>query len=319
MNYTFAVIICTYNRCESLKDTLDSLVSQECDWNYVPEVIIVDNNSTDDTEELVKSYALFFKEKLKYIKETKQGKSHALNSAIKASQSDVLACTDDDVILDPKWLSVIIQFFDENEVDVMSGRTLPLYPDNTPAWVKRNQYNLRGPIVSYDHGEDVIDYRSGKIGAFIGAHTIFKKSVFDKAGLFHTTLGTGQGTLSEDIEMFERAHQVGSKIFYNGKALIWHKTDPKRMTLRYIAKWNYQHGKSVAILEPIGTKQNLRHIHGVPTYLFRSTILKFFKLFLTIFQQDEFMKNWCSFYFNLGMLAGYIKFRPSKTLKERLK
>jgi glycosyltransferase involved in cell wall biosynthesis len=306
MKYSFGVIICTYNRCESLKDALESLSRQECDWSLVAEIIIVDNNSTDGTKKLIHSYADSFKTKLKYFKEEKQGKSHALNLGITSSQSDVLVFTDDDVILDSQWLGEIIRFFNENEVDVLGGRVLPLYPSQTPQWVKENQQYLRGPIVYYDYGEDIIDFNSGKICSFIGANVVFKRKVFDATGLFNVNIGPGQGTLSEDIEMFVRALKKGKKMIYDGKALVMHPVDPHRMTLRYIAKWNFQQGKTNAIFEAIENENKLPCFGRVPRYLLRSIILKFFKFFLVILRPRSFLSQWCAFYFNLGMITGYI-------------
>jgi glycosyltransferase involved in cell wall biosynthesis len=295
---------------------LESLKSQECDWSSLAEIIIVDNNSTDGTEQLIHSYTASYKTKFRYFKETKQGKSYALNLAITVSQSDVLVFTDDDVILDSQWLNEIIQFFNETEVDVLGGRVLPLYPPQTPQWVKENRYALRGPIVSYDYGEDIIDYSSGRISEFIGANMAYKKNVFETTGLFNTDLGVGRGLLGEDIDMIQRAAQAGKKMFYNGKALLWHPIDPKRMTLRYLAQWNFQQGTSTAMLETIKTNQKIFFICGVPRYMFRSIILELIKLFLTIFQPGLFLKSWCSFYFNLGRIAGYAKQNRLNSLKE---
>jgi len=309
MKHSFTVIICTYNRCKSLGKTLESLIKQDCDWGSVAEIIIVDNNSKDATAKLIDSYVSSFKTKLKYLLEARQGKSYALNLAIKASQGEVLVFTDDDVILDPHWLAEIIQFFNENEVDVLGGRVLPTYPPETPQWVKENQFNLRGPIVSYDFGEDIIDYSSGKITDFIGANVTYKKKVFDKAGLYNTDLGVGRGTLSEDTEMFSRAVKTDQRIFYNGKALVWHPIDPKRTTYSYVAKWNYQHGKSIAYLDPVRDKQDIPAIAGIPRHLYKSIFIKFFELSAILFEPKSFFKKWCSFHYNLGLFIGYAKER----------
>ena len=307
MTHSFTLIICTYNRCQNLKVTFESLIKQECDWDSVAEIIVVDNNSKDGTAKLIDSYASSFKTKLIHLKELQQGKSYALNLAIKESQGDVLAFTDDDVILDAHWLDEIIRFFNTNEVDVLGGRVLPEYPSQTPQWVKDNQYNLRGPIVSYDLGEDIIAYHSGKITDFIGANVIYRKNVFDKVGLYNTDLGVGRGTLSEDTEMFARAVKAGERIFYNGKALVWHPVVLKRLTLSYIAKWNYQHGKSTAFLDPVINKQEVPTIAGIPRHLYKCIFIKFFELTAILFDPRSFFKKWCSFYYNLGMFIGYAK------------
>jgi len=309
MKYLFGIVICTYNRCESLKKTLESLTHQACDWNSVAEIIIVDNNSTDGTQQLVHSYKTTFKTELIFLKEEKKGKSHALNLAINSSQSDVLVFTDDDVILDPHWLDEMIRFFNENNVDVLGGRVLALYPPKTPLWVRLNKKDLGGPHISYDRGEGIIDHSLRKLSEFPGVNVAYKREVFKTAGLYDTDLGPGKGTLFEDIEMFQRAQQTDKKIFYNGKALVWHPVEPKRMTLTYITQWSYRHGKSAAIIESMKTKETFPSIFGVPRYLLRRVITKLMKLFLAVFQPKLFLKCWNAFYFDLGMIAGYAKYK----------
>lgn len=309
MKYSFGIIICTYNRCQSLKNTIESLLKQECDWSRVAEIIIIDNNSADATQKLVNSYADSFQTKFISLRETRQGKSYALNLGITTSHSDVLIFTDDDVVLDPHWLGEIIRFFEANEVDVLGGRVLPVYSPHFPPWVKHNQYYLRGPIVSYDYGEDTINFNTGKITAFIGANVAYKRSVFDDTGLYNIELGVGRGTLCEDIEMFVRAVKKGKKIIYHGKALVNHPVDPQRITLRYIAKWNFLQGKSTAMLEAVEDGQKLSCIAGVPRYLFRSVVIKLAKLLASAVRPKTFLKQWCALFFNLGMVAGYRKHR----------
>jgi glycosyltransferase involved in cell wall biosynthesis len=299
----FSIIIATYNRCESLKDTLDSLLKQDCDWSQLSEIIIVDNNSTDKTHQIIESFNNLFKTKLRYLKETRQGKSNALNSGIHAADGNILIFTDDDVLLDASWLNEILQVFNRNEIDIMGGRVLPLYPAQTPSWIKRNQYYLRGPIVSYDHGEDIIDFKLGKVASFIGANVVYKKSILEELGGFNPCLGPGQGTFGDDIEMFERAAVCGQKnIIYNGKALVYHKVDPQRMTLRYIASWNFQNGRYKAMKEKDNEKYPNR-VGKIPTYLIRRILLGI----LSLLWPQQFLKNWCALSFDLGMIAGYIK------------
>ncbi len=312
-----SVIICSYNRSASLKDTIESLVKQECDWDSVAEIIIVDNNSTDGTEKLIRSYATSFKTRLIYLKEKRQGKSHALNLAITTSRGDVLVFTDDDVILDPKWLNEIMRSFKENEIDVLGGRTLPLYSAQTPEWVRQNQFHLSGPIVSYDYGEDTIDYSSGKIPKFIGANVAFKKDLFVAAGLYNIDLGVGRGIFGEDTEMFLRIVRLGKRVFYNGKALVWHTVDPKRMTLKYVARWFFQYGKTTAVLNMMEGKEKLALVGRIPRYLFGEIMLKFVQLLLSMFQPKSFLKCWCALNSHLGMMAGYAKYTPITSPQKR--
>src|ERR1044071_6874558 len=99
----FSVVIATYNRADELGKTIQSL-SQLCvdaPW----EVLIVDNNSPDNTKEVVLTAAESFPVPLHYLFEREQGRSAALNTGIRAAQGEIIATTDDDVRLEPDWLT----------------------------------------------------------------------------------------------------------------------------------------------------------------------------------------------------------------------
>ena len=98
------VIVCTYNRCESLANTLDSLAKSIVPASTEWEVLIVDNNSSDRTRQVVEDFSRRFPGRFRYTFEPCQGKSFALNRGIRETQADVLAFTDDDVIAEPTWL-----------------------------------------------------------------------------------------------------------------------------------------------------------------------------------------------------------------------
>lgn len=119
------VIVCTYNRCQSLADTLDSLaksiVPASTDW----EVLIVDNNSADRTRQVVEEFTRRFPGRFRYVFEPRQGKSFALNRGIRETQADVLAFTDDDVIAEPAWLWNLTKDLFSGEWQGAGGKILP--------------------------------------------------------------------------------------------------------------------------------------------------------------------------------------------------
>ena len=98
------VILCTYNRCQSLAKAMESVaasvVPESVDW----EVLVVDNNSSDQTREIVEGFCNRFPYRFRYLHELKQGKSNALNSGIRAAKGNLLAFMDDDVLVEPTWL-----------------------------------------------------------------------------------------------------------------------------------------------------------------------------------------------------------------------
>jgi len=294
----------TYNRCESLRHVLNGLLGQEnaSDINY--EIIVVDNNSTDKTKEIIESFKLGFDEKLEYFFEANQGKSFALNKGIAKSKGDIIAFIDDDVLLDEGWISSVVRSSKEYRWDAMGGRILPRYPAGTPRWIKDNKDLLAGPIALYDYGEDVKRYR-GFMAPFAGANMAVKKTLFDEVGLFKTNLGPGRGTFSEDTELFERLKDAHKNLYYCGETLVWHPVDRKRMNLRYIAKWNIVHGRYYTMREMAEKGDDLVVHSKMLCYLIATNIFKVLRLILNIFNRRIFLVYWNGFFCQWGMLVEY--------------
>jgi glucosyl-dolichyl phosphate glucuronosyltransferase len=103
MNVT--VVICTYNRCKSLAKTLKSVAVSELPESVEWEVLVVDNNSKDQTRAVVEEFCQRYPKRFRYLFEPQQGKSQALSASIRAAHGEILAFTDDDVIVEPAWLS----------------------------------------------------------------------------------------------------------------------------------------------------------------------------------------------------------------------
>lgn len=132
-----SIIIPTFNRCNYLKRTLESLVK----LIFPPdgfEVLICDNGSTDNTAKIVKEMADKFKfHNIHYFFEDVPGSLAARHRGFHESQSDnILIFTDDDVLLSPDWLMTIINTFEQYpEIDMVGGPSLPIYEAPKPAWL----------------------------------------------------------------------------------------------------------------------------------------------------------------------------------------
>src|SRR5579862_965324 len=98
------VILCTYNRCEILAQALDSIAACVLPESVAWEVLVVDNNSSDQTREVVEEFRQRYPGRFRYILEPRSGKSNALNVGIREAHGDILAFVDDDVTVEPTWL-----------------------------------------------------------------------------------------------------------------------------------------------------------------------------------------------------------------------
>ena len=291
------VIIATRNRCESLKDTLNSLLTQDYNDSFDYEVLVIDNNSNDKTREVVESYFPLFNGKLRYLFESKQGKSYALNTGIKESAGDILVFTDDDVIADKKWLLNLTLCFKEYNCDAVGGRVLPLYRQKTPGWIKKNIDLLDGPIPAHDYGERSKPYAIETMVPFIGANMAITKDCFIKNGLFDTGLGPGTPRMGDDTELFKRLKNKA--IYYCGESFVWHKIDENRTNLKYIAGWFIKSGRC-GVPRKYQQRKDLVYYFRIPRYLFKETAKYFLFLIINIFNKREFLKLFRKIFMNIG-------------------
>jgi len=301
-----SVIICTYNRSSSLKIVLDGILTQQEVDSLGYEVIVVDNNSSDDTAAVIDFYEKKFGGKLRHFFEGQGGITAARNRGITEAHGNFLAFTDDDVRVDSRWLFNIAKVCRETEADAIGGRFLADYPENTPRWIIDNADILNGPIVLYDYGEQLYPYKDFML-PFIGANMIIKKAALADCGAFRVDLGLGSvsGSGGEDTEIFRRLVRNNKRIYYSGEILVWHPVTPNRMTLRYMAKWSIRHGKYFVVIERKKNQEDLIFCFGVPRYIFRILLEEGASLIFSCFNRREFLKHWCRFFCHVGMIKAY--------------
>jgi glycosyltransferase involved in cell wall biosynthesis len=227
------VIIPTYNRAIYIGETIDSFVNQ----NYPKsdfEIIIADNNSTDNTAEVVKAKVTEHNAtQIFYIKETKQGVHYARNSAAKKARYELLYFTDDDMIADKDLLKEIIRPFEfDPKVGTATGRVLAKWMVPPPEWVKRLCYNaylsLLDPPTEFLITKDIDNLYS--CHQAIRSDVFFLSEGFNPENTKGVWVGDGETGLNIKIK------ELGYKFAFNGKSLIHHIIPATRMTQGYLNK-----------------------------------------------------------------------------------
>jgi glycosyltransferase involved in cell wall biosynthesis len=109
-----SLLVCTYNRCEDLRELLETALAQETEERFSYEVLVVDNNSTDNTRSVVEEFISAGHKNLRYLFEERQGKSHALNTGLQAVQGWSYVIADDDFILPKNWARGIYDGLTQN-------------------------------------------------------------------------------------------------------------------------------------------------------------------------------------------------------------
>ena len=265
------VVICTYNRSGMLGKCVESVLRADVPPGVSVEVIVVDNNSSDDTEKVVKGFGPGRANGMKvtYLFEGKQGKSYALNSALAAATGDVVAFTDDDITVDAS-------FFKEMAGAVLrypgcgcfGGRIVAVYPEVMPSWLdlKGSMKFLKSVYVDLDNGDKDAEYGNGVLSNPGGANMFFTREALERNGPFRTDLGpTGRELgFSEDTEFCRRFQDRGELSMYISGVAVYHPVHRERLEKEYLLKWLYRCGKS-EVRRAGGYKA--AHAFGVPRYI----------------------------------------------------
>jgi glycosyltransferase involved in cell wall biosynthesis len=279
----FSILIATFNRAAVLQKTLESLASLQPQGSW--EVIVVDNNSPDDTPHVVEAAARTFPVPLRYVFEPEAGRSAALNSGFRAARGEILVTTDDDVRVEPDWLDRIAAGFEAHGCDYIGGRVVPVWPGEVPDWLPARNEVLCGVIAVLDYGPAPIRYG---VRVPLGVNMAIRREALGRAGAFDCRIGRKAGTLlgQEVREWCVRAHAAGLAGYYIPDVVVHHLIPRDRLTKSYFRRWYYWRGVSRAILyadcgldmeNPEGPPPGAaatRHIAGVPRYLFRTALVR---------------------------------------------
>ena len=295
-----SIIVCTYNRAESLRETLGALQrlhhASLDEW----EVIVVDNNSSDQTRAVVEQFQVNWPV-LRYEFEGKQGLSHARNHGIRVAKGGVVLFTDDDVLPENDWLEVTLAGLDKYNADACGGFIAPIWESPPPKWLTERFYGFLA--IRTDRSDDYPITEPGQ--APFGANMAFRRKVFDEVGLFDTDRGRKGKVLAsgEDGEMFERILNAGFTVVFLGGSRVQHKVESFRLTKRYFRKWRFQTSKNLAISKGV---EGDKRLFNIPLYMYPQFIRAVFRMiwgYLTKPADEAFNRDMVVFHF-LGFMYG---------------
>lgn len=250
-----SVIICSRNRRDCLLVTIDSLANQS--WREDAagpwELLVVDNDSTDGTQEAVSERIDGFQVDLRVIHELQWGLSHARNLGLEQARGRAVIFIDDDVTCLPGWLDAHGAAFSQTGVVGTGGPIRPLMPEGTPAWfLEVMPDEVGGPTSRYEFGEEEADIvAKGPIPLPFGANMGVVREVALEVGGFRSDLGWGKRMIpSEELDFFRRVQAHGGRILYVAEAVLRHRIEARRTTLDYYLKWQKGYGRSTVIMDP---------------------------------------------------------------------
>ena len=257
-----SIVVCTYNRAESLRDTLRALQALQAAPGRSWEVIVVDNNSKDQTKAVVEDVQRGWP-LLRYEFEGAQGLSHARNHGIGRARGEVILFTDDDVLPEPDWLETTLAGLRSHGADACGGWIGPIWETPPPPWLTERFYGFLA--VRTERSDDFT--MTADTQTPFGANMAFRRQVFERVGPFDTSRGRKGAVLAsgEDGEMFERILAAGMKVVFLGGSRVHHKVESFRTTKRYFRRWRFQTSRNIAQSRGMAGE---RRLFNVPLYVY---------------------------------------------------
>ncbi len=305
-----SVVVCTYNRAESLGRTLDALQGQRTTPGLSWELVLVNNNSSDDTRAAVTAATTTFPVPLRYIFEPRQGISHARNAGVDNAKGGIIAFTDDDCRPEPSWVQDLVDSMQRWDADVLGGRILPVWSSPPPAWLATDRHIWMSLAMLDDSA-----LRRVELGPWQrehgfrvwGANMAFRRSALDEAKGFDINLGArGRKKYShEEIMLVRKLVEAGKIVMYDPTPTVHHWVGPERMRKRYFRTHSFYYGEGSAFRTgpPAG-----RHVLGIPPYLLRALGGHVAAWILAALRRDG--ETFCyerEIHESIGYLSGFIK------------
>jgi glycosyltransferase involved in cell wall biosynthesis len=279
-----SIVLCTYNRASRLAVVLESLAGLKTVNELSHEILVVDNNSSDNTRDVIESVRAVYPGLIRHVFESRQGLSWARNRGIEDAMGGLIAFTDDDIIVDQNWLRALTLASVTYTHVGFGGRILPKWDFTPPSWfIGSGPFNMLkgGVVVGHDLGDKPLEYRMG-MQTPVGANMVFRREVFERHGLFRIDLGkTGKRVFfGEDAEFCGRLLRAGEKLLYLPQAIIYHPVDSVKMTKSHFKISYFNIGRS------IGRRWNYPKdavcCFGVPRHLIRKFLVQVIKGVVTL-------------------------------------
>ena len=242
MNITVA--ICTWNRAGLLGQTLDAMTRLRIPEGVTWELLVVNNNCTDDTDQVTAAYT--GRLPLRRLWELRPGKSNACNLAVREALGEYMLWTDDDVLVDPNWIAVYCGAFRRHPTAaVFGGRIDPWFAGTPPAWLREVFPRVAVAYAAVDHGDAELPMSWVRFP--FGANMVIRTAE-QRQHLYDPTLGPQRnaGLRGEETDVICSILKAGSEGWWVPKARVKHYIPPERQTVRFLRSWYTGYGRIFA-------------------------------------------------------------------------
>lgn len=258
---TISVIVCTFNRAQELGDFINRLEFHVLRSKLDAEIVLVDNNSSDDTPKILAAYIASSKLSVTIAHEARQGANHARNTGIRNARSQILVFTDDDVDFSDTWLLDLSDYMERHpECQVITGKIIPKFLLPRPEWLIDSMLNVYG---QQNYGETSFDIQFPDFP--VEMNMAVRAQVFERYGGFCTEFSRDDKTLmSNDGKFFfYQLSQQKEIIRYIPCACVFHLIPGTRITPTWLIRRYFWQGVSdIAFQHLVSRQHRLSEIIG---------------------------------------------------------
>ena len=250
---SISIVIPTHNRAELVAQAMRSVKEATLPEGTDVELIVVANGCTDNTKAAVEGAVAGMPIPVLCVDEPRLNLSIARNRGVHESRGEIIAFLDDDVWVEPEWLSGLAAAFRTLPADIVGGPVHLWWADvEKPTWFGKEHEPLLSVL---DHGDRILELYDG--GGIRGANFAFRRPVFDAVNGFRAGLGrTGQGQTDkalrgyDEVEFARAALARGFRMFYTPAAPVRHYVGPERARPEYLYSVARGHARSSVHLDP---------------------------------------------------------------------
>ena len=242
------VVICTYNRARLLHRALAALARQRGTQDVAWSVLVVDNNSTDDTAAVVEAQAKAGGVPgLRYEREVEQGLTPARRRGVLATRAPWIAFIDDDCLVAEDWIAQAATFLRTHpESGGMGGRVHVAWTASPPDYVA----HFGWAFAAQDHGST-----AKRVGSLAGAGMVLRRRALHACGWLEDPLledRIGKRLVSGgDVELTLRVHGSGYPLWYNPACVLEHVVGLERASRMYMLRLIHGLGVSQTLAEAL--------------------------------------------------------------------
>lgn len=252
------IAICTWNRSNLLDATLarirQLIVPGELSW----EIVVVNNACTDNTEEVLAKYAATLP--LRVIFEPRQGQSHARNTAAQAARGELILWTDDDVLVDPLWLTKMTEAAHQQPAYAFFGGPIcPWFESQPPQWLVNNWRHFSSAYAIRNLGAEPLDFDRARLP--YGANYAIRRRVQLQFPYNHSLGRVAHGEVrGEESDVLQRMLAANHQGRWVPDAKVDHFISRDRLTLDYLQRFYHGVGQMEVIRQAASESDSRRAV-----------------------------------------------------------